>query len=478
MKKIYLSLLLCSGLVSAQSLELVKDIRSGSATSTLSNFAVFQDKMYFSATDGTTGNELWMSDGTNAGTTLIQDYNTGTSSFNPANMKVFNNKLFFAGTTAATGAELYTYSTEDGIKLFADIRTGTTGSSPSKLYVAGDKLYFSASEAVSSVSRIYVTDGSSAPTVLDANFVPSNLIAFGDKIIAAGGPDTSNLEVYIYNGTAFTLLKDIRTNGSSSPSNFYYSPSLNLIFFTARSDENGNEVWITDGTMEGTKLLKDINQSGTDPGISNSNASEFIEYNGKVYFSANNGTNGSEVWVTDGTTAGTVLFKDINVGTGSSKPSLFTSHDNLLYFVANDPAVGRELFVTDGTVKNTKLVGDFYPGTTGSTISDIISYQNNLYVNANINAQVGKELYKLINQTLNITEASKGKIEVFPNPSNGSFRVNHKNNSVYKIYDLNGKLVKNGIVQDSQITTNLKAGNYILSIEQEGKQVSTKIIIN
>ncbi|MDT9313919.1 ELWxxDGT repeat protein, partial [Limnospira sp. Paracas R14] len=80
-------------------------------------------------------------------------------------------------------------------------------------------------------------------------------------------------------------------------------------------------------TQAGTVLLKDIN-----PGTGNSSPSNFTVVNDTLYFTANDGTNGTELWKSDGTQAGTVLLKDINPGTGNSSPSNFTVVNDTLYF--------------------------------------------------------------------------------------------------------------------------------------------------
>ena len=65
--------------------------------------------------------------------------------------------------------------------------------------------------------------------------------------------------------------------------------------------------------------------------------------NTHIYFGADDGANGSEVWISDGTAAGTVLFLDVNPGPGSSNPASFTRLDGLLYFVASGSS-GYELY--------------------------------------------------------------------------------------------------------------------------------------
>src|SRR5690606_9349054 len=91
------------------------------------------------------------------------------------------------------------------------------------------------------------------------------------------------------------------------------------------------------------EMVKEINS------LDNSFPGNFIEYDGKVYFSAKDIVENYELWVTDGTETGTMLFKDINVGAYASNPEDFIEYNNKLYFTADDGINGRELWVTDGT---------------------------------------------------------------------------------------------------------------------------------
>lgn len=81
--------------------------------------------------------------------------------------------------------------------------------------------------------------------------------------------------------------------------------------------------------------------------------------NGKMLLTANNGSNGYELWITDGTEFGTFLLKDINPGAAGSDPSTVTVLDNgLAVFTASDATAGRELWVTDGTAAGTMMLSD------------------------------------------------------------------------------------------------------------------------
>jgi ELWxxDGT repeat protein len=99
-----------------------------------------------------------------------------------------------------------------------------------------------------------------------------------------------------------------------------------------------------------------------------------------LYFIANDGTSGFELWKTDGSAAGTVLVKDIIPGPVSATPENLANVDGVLYFSANDGLVGQELWKSDGTEAGTVLVKDFYVGAGGSQPSEITAVGERLYV--------------------------------------------------------------------------------------------------
>lgn len=108
-------------------------------------------------------------------------------------------------------------------------------------------------------------------------------------------------------------------------------------------------------------LLKEINNSAA----LNSNPSNLFVFNNKIYFSADDssGSNtpgnvdlGAELWVTDGTANGTTFFKDLRTGSDNSSPSFFFQFNNTMYFSANT-GNGNVLFSSDGTVEGTVANG-------------------------------------------------------------------------------------------------------------------------
>ena len=110
----------------------------------------------------------------------------------------------------------------------------------------------------------------------------------------------------------------------------------------------GTELWRTDGTEQGTRLLKDI-YPGPLSSISSFAFFQMAEVNGLVFFWAFEPGHGTELWMTDGTEEGTVLVADLNPGrdviaSPNGPGVLLTGANGRLYFAANDGFSGNELW--------------------------------------------------------------------------------------------------------------------------------------
>jgi len=192
-------------------------------------------------------------------------------------------------------------------------------------------------------------------------------VVFGSKVIFTADSDTHGREPWVTDGTAdgTQRLKDIKSGTSGSyPQN--YVVLGDVVLFRADDGTNGSELWVTDGTEGGTSLVKDI-QPGSTSGYPNSGSPNgFAVLGDQAFFSANDGTNGRELWVTDGTEGGTSLVKDIKPGSSGGDPYFFTPFGDVVLFRADDGTNGYELWVTDGTEGGTSLVKDIQPGSNGS----------------------------------------------------------------------------------------------------------------
>src|SRR2546423_9870188 len=115
---------------------------------------------------------------------------------------------------------------------------------------------------------------------------------------------------------ASNLVNDANLDGQNSYVDGRRMPeSGSNAYFYAATRDYGDELWMTDGTSAGTRIVKDIS-----PGPGNAVHSSTITSigGGIVVFVASDGVHGHEWWRTDGTEAGTYMLRDIYPGAGDS----------------------------------------------------------------------------------------------------------------------------------------------------------------
>src|SRR5690606_37383101 len=134
-------------------------------------------------------------------------------------------------------------------------------------------------------------------------------------------------------------------------------------YFLANDGIHGKELWKTDGTVSGTVMLKDINPNPYLISVGEDN--HFLILNNEFYFYANDGTNGGELWKSDGTEAGTVMIKDINLTTSAYRLNGVVLDDFIIFYASNGIS-GYELWRTDGTSEGTYMIKDIYEGASSS----------------------------------------------------------------------------------------------------------------
>jgi ELWxxDGT repeat protein len=192
-------------------------------------------------------------------------------------------------------------------------------------------------------------------------------------------------------------------------------------FFGQSSNGQGFEPWISDGTPEGTFQIADLN-AGPGSSVPSLEAGDAIDniatlgvqVGSVMYFAANNGTFGTELWRTDGTAAGTRLVSNIASDTTSTTSSSFprnlTNVNGRLYFSAENNTAGRELWRSDGTAGGTRLVAELTPGSiggldvTGNTGRWTSLGDTLLFAGANFGSGfAGQELFVANNSTSTIT---------------------------------------------------------------------------
>ncbi|MBI4579546.1 MAG: hypothetical protein HY718_07590, partial [Planctomycetes bacterium] len=160
------------------------------------------------------------------------------------------------------------------------------------------------------------------------------------------------------------------------------------VVFSANDGVHGFEPWHSDGSEAGTVLLKDVH-----PDLPGSYAGEVVPWNGGLLFSADDGEHGQELWTTDGTPENTSLLVDINPGPDFGEPAYLTRLGNEVFFAAITSGNGSELFKTDGTAPGTVMVRDLVVGSGSSWPAHLVAAGTNLFFTAGVDLN-DVELYR------------------------------------------------------------------------------------
>lgn len=343
------------------------------------NLVCMNNILYFSADDGS-GRTLWRSDGTSAGTYMVRSPADGSYPNAPQRIAVLGNRLIMQALAFDYGPGLSNFGyelwisdgTSAGTLLLKDINPGNVGSFPDNFTLFNSQLFFTATD--SRGTELWKTDGTTIGTLFvrdlnttapSASSSPRNLYVWNNKLYFTANNGIVGEELWVSSGTGVTtnLVKDVfpgisdildtSNNLSNRP---FFAGSANALLFVANSPIYGQEMWATDGTEANTQLLKDLNQL---PGSTNAHGA--IAFNGKIYFSAASADFGQELWSTDLTSGNTVQVADIWPGASSgldSANSYFTIFNGRLYFSARSPTSGWELWSTDGTTQGTSQAID------------------------------------------------------------------------------------------------------------------------
>ena len=320
----------------------------------------FNGVLFFTATDGSgigkTGRELWRSNGTEAGTVRIADLSSGSADSTPAKLTVFKNELYFFANSDGIGRELVkTNGTPGNASVVRDIAPGGASAITDEsvdLVVMGtgasQRLYFSARNDSQGGQELWTSDGTEAGTVRVRDIYPgapgsypTEITAVGNQVYFAATNDTAGTELWRSNGTeaGTILVRDIAAGpASSSPRDL--TASGGRLFFTADDGVNGRELWVSTGNSAGTVMLTDF-RNGSDRSAS-LDIRDLRDIDGVLCFTADNGTDGRELWISDGTPAGTRMINDLSGPLASSNPGNFTSYNGQLLYTSADADSGNE----------------------------------------------------------------------------------------------------------------------------------------
>lgn len=436
--------------------------------------ASLNDILLFQKFEPTSGSELWRTDGTLNGTQLLKTIAPQTVSRPMRIATHVGQMLYFVANDGVHGDELWiTDGVSTGTHLVKDITIGEKGSNPYSLRSIGRTLYFGAfyEELYFPLGKLWQSDGSTQGTQLAAELAVKQVATLAERpfILAQ------------YTGT-YSISDGRVLPRLISPNDFHFEwgsaqSNHKLIARGSANDHFGYEPWVSDGTPQGTHLLKDIaigenpiaggfatcnsepqgfvtvddfiffsardggktnelacdfnshgrelwRSDGTETGTQlvkdihlhdSSDPSHLVNFNGLLFFQARDAKAGVELWRSDGSSDGTLLVKDINPS-GSSDPMLLTVVDKTLFFVANDGLSGLELWKSDGTRAGTVLLRDIIPGIASSAPHSLTAVGNLLFFVVDDGSH-GMELWKSDGTTagtLLVADLNPGKSSSHP----------------------------------------------------------------
>ena len=295
----------------------------------------------YSVLQGNGTQTLWKTDGTPAGTVEVR----AAAGSLPAihSLTQLDGVLYFL---SQDGNLWRSDGSSEGTWMVKNLSL-ETGEGATDLMRVGNRLNFST--GTHSQRTVWVSDGTEAGTVSLGTIpgiigLPADLD--GVFIFAAKVADESRL--YRCDESSIThfatLPEDFEVVWNLRATHQGYAVTGGNLFFGCgpriKDLSPAQELWKTDGTAQGTALVKEIRQGE----LMGSDLSDMLAVGNEIFFTANDGIHGVELWQSDGTEEGTVLVADIEPGNMDSYPRNLTVFKSKLYFSANNSRVGRELF--------------------------------------------------------------------------------------------------------------------------------------
>ncbi|MBT8132487.1 MAG: hypothetical protein KJO35_09485, partial [Gammaproteobacteria bacterium] len=338
------------------------------------------------------------SDGTPAGTQLVRDL--GDFTFGVDQLEYLNGSLWFGTRGSSNGSTFWTSDGTPGGTVPVINYSESSGPVVIDIALAGDTVVFAVDTGFDSEHLLYRTDGTLAGTEQFATFADplGNLppmATFGDWLIfiaERAGFGSEGREVWRTDATAAgtEIVADIRP-GSFHSSSTELTTVGDRVYFAATAPDQApgldRELWMTDGTTAGTQQVFEINPTGS------SSPTSLVATADAVVFTAVTPEAGRELWLSRGPDD-TYQIVDLYPGPEDSDISGPVAVGGTVFFQANDNVSGEELWRSDGTLAGTRLAADVVPGSGGSAPADLAFVNGVLYFTADDGVH-GREIWAL-----------------------------------------------------------------------------------
>lgn len=335
-------------------------------------------RLFFVAPDEGRGDELWVSDGTAAGTRLLTHFaaprpfpDPDHSSAIPVFFQDIDGILHFLADDVTGGLDLWrSDGTEAGtrrVTAFGNARPFAAGFDERQIVKLGSRLLFIATDGLTgfrlwtnggtpeTTAQVTGCPGGPCPTVeshVDSFFrtVVSGLVKLGGKAVFLGARPGQPAAVWSTDGTGSgtRVVRDLCLGHCSSDPRGL-TPLLGQAFFTARNPDPidpADELWRTDGTAQGTLRLASLGERS----FSEQFGPRFepAGLQDRILFAAAEFDGGIQLWASDGSPEGSVPLTRLGHGALGSDPRDFASDGSSAWFAAHD-GTDLALFRSEGT---------------------------------------------------------------------------------------------------------------------------------
>ncbi len=484
------------------------------------SYKVYNGELYFSASESKDQDyELWKTDGTEEGTIQVIDLDPNDSS-QPNNFHIIGNRLLFFNANGARDIWSTDGTEKNTIKL-----TNSKDKFNSITMLGWNTSFDFFLDSLNGRLELWSTDGTFGGAVPltdkldDYKASNSNYTFNGEKLYFEGYTDDRELVLLVSDGTKDGT-KKLKTFSSDPSAWFYFLSHSNIseqkfffflfennksslwvtdgktestikispsdlegmyynqessysdrLYFSNFDTIKGEDIWVSDGTLEGTKFVKNISASGEKSKINFTS----VIVNEKVLFIHEDQKYLNSLWITDGTEVGThklsVELRDLN-------RMFYTDnvYNNILYFreMSNDNTI--RLWQTDMTEEGTNIImpkdqkNDIH---VHQNFSFQVDYKNHIYFFADYYGE-GQQLYRIPNIITSVENTEQPELmTVYPNPAKDYVQLELTKPMQLSIINSTGKKVKEyGEVIDGKLNiAEIIPGVYFV-VDEQGKNIA------